>query len=136
MSTKDGSGDELFDINLQQLLVIAANVVKAKTMPDTAGYLDCETSFTTFLSRLQKYGTVIKKSELEAGLWACNILDEQGEFFNVTSAPLDVFINQLMQYKQRRKHFDRIYNQVKDRPRIGRPTKTKFDKIHKKGTSI
>ena len=133
MATKEGSKDELFDVNLQQLLVLTANVVKAKTMPDTAGYLDCEVSYSSFLARLQRHGAVMKRSELEAALWACNILDEQGEFFNVTSAPLDVFINQLMNYKKRRLHFDRLYNQVKERPRMGRPPKTKFDKLHKKG---
>lgn len=129
MSSKVDGTEELFEVNLLQMLVLAANVVKARTLPDEVGYLDWDQPFWRFAQRLQKYGATMKKSELEAALWACNLLDEKGEFFNTTSETCDVFINQLMNYKQRRKHFDTIYNQIKDRPKLGRPNKVGFDKI-------
>jgi hypothetical protein len=124
--------EELFNLNLLQMLVLAANVVKAKTLPEQVGYLDWEVPFWRFTARLEKFGATMKKSELEAALWACNLLDEEGEFFNVTSEDLTTFINKLLNYKKRRLHFDEVYNQIKDRPKMGRPNKTSFDKVRRK----
>lgn len=124
--------DELLELNMLQLLVLAANVVKANSMPDLVGYEDWDVPFTRFCQRIEKQGTVMRRSEMEAALWACNLLDERGEFFNVTSEDLDVFINKLMNYKRRRKFFDTIYNQIRNRPRMGRPNKVGFDKVKPK----
>lgn len=124
--------EELFEVNLLQLLVLAANVVKARTLPDEVGYLDWDQPFFTFLNRLERRGATMKQSELESALSACNMLDECGEFFNVNSDDLDSFINKLMNHKRRRKYFDHVYNQVHDRPKMGRPNKVSFDKVPKK----
>lgn len=124
--------EEIFNVNLLQMLVLAANVVKARTLPDEVGYLDWDQPFWRFTEKLKRFGATMKKSELEAALWACNLLDEKGEFFNTTSETCDVFINQLMNYKRRRKYFDEVYNQIKDRPKMGRPNKVGFDKVKRK----
>lgn len=121
--------EERFEVNLLQMLVLAANVVKARTLPDKAGYLDWDKPFFKFIHDLEQRGTTMRQSELESALWACNMLDECGEFFNVNSDDLDIFINKLMNYKRRRKYFDHVYNQVHDRPKMGRPNKVGFDKV-------
>ena len=132
MADTDKQSEEQFDVSLIQMLVLAANVVKAKTLPEEVGYLDWDVPFWRFLAKLNKYRTHIKKSELEAALWACNLLDEQGEFFNLDGEKLDVFINKIMNYKQRRLHFDSVYNHITARPKMGRPKDVGFNKIKPK----
>lgn len=115
-----------FGINIMEFLVLMVNVIKARQLSDEVGYVDYYMKFERLLLKAEKHGLSIHQPELEALLAAANFLDERGEFWNYKDQSLMEFVNALINPHAKHKYFNVIYNQIRERPKRGRPSKS-FD---------
>lgn len=114
--------EELFNVNLFDLVILFANVYMAKKDKDI-GYVDIDVPFKNIEARLRKAGSQIKQKELESALWACVQMSENKGFWHPYDNSVKVFADSLLHHKQIRKYYDDIYSQIKDSPTMGRPKK-------------
>lgn len=113
---------EIYGINLYQLLVLLANVVIAKDNKDI-GYLDAETPLKDVYHRLEKHGVQIKHKELEAALWACVMADENEVFWHPENEKFSTFLYKLTNARKVDRDFNEIYSFLKEKAKRGRPKK-------------
>lgn len=108
------------EVSLLDLITLYVNLYQAAQDPKI-GYHDIEQPIKYLNRRLEKYSYFIKHKELEKLLYACQQMDEQGKFWNISPGqPLKTFVNKLLNYKQTRLYFNQIYSWIYRKPR-GRP---------------
>lgn len=106
MPPVDSKAKKLFPIDVFSLAVIIANVHKAEK---DSRFSDCHTDhhLEYYLKRASKM-TQVHLTALEASLWACNMLEEEGEFWHPFDLTFDQFIKKIKltnDYK-----YDKVYN--------------------------
>lgn len=113
---KNGLPEE-FSVSVFDLIILYTNVLRAKDMPDI-GYENLDESFSSFIKRLKSERLNIKRSDLEAALWAAGSLDDSKTFWHPLRVPFKKFLGAIMRHKQLQFYFDRIYYRfVKTKPR-------------------
>lgn len=113
---------EVYSVDLFDLVVLLINVLKAKDHPDI-GYANIEESIKTLYTRMRRKTTKVKSTELEAALWACVMMDEQGCFFHPKGVSLKSFLFSMFNARLYDKNFNEIYCLISDKPKMGRPKK-------------
>lgn len=95
-----------FPINVFNLAILIANVYRAENDPRFAG---CHTDhhLEYYLKRAGR-STKVHITALEASLWACNMLEEAGEFFHPFGLTFDQFIKKIKLTDDY--NYDKVYN--------------------------
>jgi len=94
------------NINLLNLAVLLFNLAKADRDPEIGGG-DIRESLEHVLKRLNFY-IFIDPADIENLLWASNMLDENGEFWDAKGRSFDEFVRGVV----KRGVFDKTYNEI------------------------
>jgi hypothetical protein len=106
-----------FFISILEFIVLYSNVLHAKE-EKTVGYQNHDESFNELIARLEKTQIYLTQQEMEAALWACQAMSEEGKFWHPLKKPFTVFLNAALNYKQTKKYFNSTYSWImQDRER-------------------
>jgi hypothetical protein len=112
-------------VGLLDLVTLYVNLNLAAQHPEV-GYHNVDMPLKVLNNRLQRHSVYIKHNELEGLLYACQQLDENGQFWNVNpDQPFKTFVNKILNYKQTRLYFHQVYNWIYKKTGKGRPKKNK-----------
>jgi hypothetical protein len=90
---------------------------------EAVGYADADTSLRYLQRHLDEVLVSVKKKELEALLWACQMQDEQGKFWCSRDMDMRAFVQRVLKTKVTALQFNEVYSWVYKGAKRGRPSK-------------
>jgi hypothetical protein len=100
-------GGQWRQVKLRDLTVLIYNVWKGAE-DRRVGFEDARETVDSIVAKLNKT-FLTDPSLLESGLWSCNLLNEQGEFWHPQGRTFDEFVREILAPGER---FHRAYNVI------------------------
>lgn len=97
------------NVTVLDLVVLLGNVFRGLA-DNTVGYEDTKLPLDTLVRHLNRRVKVWLR-DLEPALWACNLLDEKGDFWHPKGVTFDRWISTMLPYDK----FDKLYNLVEEK---------------------
>ena len=102
-------GERNYTISLLQLSTLMMNVYLARSV-DEIGWQHARQTFDRYYREMETT-TRISQGNLETGLWACNMLDEQGRFWHPDQGKLRPFVRSILNSDER---YDYYYSLIRE----------------------
>ena len=102
--------DISFNITMYQLMILLVNMARAIEHKEI-GYQDANVTKKQFFQKYRRQKLTLRKEELERFLYACNLLNEQSEFYHPSKESFDKFIVDLLKGHD----FNKMYNLIQEK---------------------
>jgi hypothetical protein len=103
----DIKGPQFFPITVSDIVTLIHNI-KEGSKNNNVGYEDANTPLAMLIKYLERKPVYIRKDNLESALWSCNLMDEDGKFWDHSDRKFEEVLKSMHLHKR----FNRQYNTV------------------------